>query len=187
MKKIKDARAEYEKVLALKPEQEDALYGKALALKTEGDLPAAMEAFKAYVALPKASKAKEAQGQIASIDLRLKNPPAAAGGVKPANGAVAARPAGASDLDLSKLPQGATADQAPGAEALPSEAEGAMAPDEKPAEKTDPKPPVVAPAGKTPAATPAAGKGEGAPPAAKDGGVQNTQPANAVHARAGPG
>src|SRR5205085_7019467 len=50
LRKPKDARAEYEKVLALKPGQEDALYGKAVALKTEGDLPGAMQAFKEYVA-----------------------------------------------------------------------------------------------------------------------------------------
>jgi hypothetical protein len=99
LKKSRDARAEYEKVLALKPGQEDALYGKAVALKAEGDLPGAMAAFKAYAGLPKAPRAKEAQNQIAAIDLRLKNPPAAA--PKPA-----ARPAAAAEVDLSKLPQG---------------------------------------------------------------------------------
>ena len=113
LRKSKDARAEYEKVLAMKPGQEDALYGKAMALKTEGDLPAAMQAFKEYVANSKATHIKEAQNQIAAIDLRLKNPPA-----KPA--APAAKPASAAaTLDLSKLPQGT--DTGPSTEKLPAE------------------------------------------------------------------
>jgi tetratricopeptide (TPR) repeat protein len=112
LKKPKDARAEYEKVLAMKPSQEDALYGKALALKAEGDLRAAMEAFKAYLATPKAAHAREAQNQIAAIDLRLKNPPATAQAMKPG-----AKPAG--ELDLSKLPQGT--DIGPSNDKLPTE------------------------------------------------------------------
>jgi len=113
LRKPKDARAEYEKVLALKPGQEDALYGKALALKAENDLPAAMQAFKEYVASSKATHVKEAQNQIAAIDLRLKNPPAAAPKAA-ANKAAAA-------LDLSKLPQGT--DTGPSIEKLPSDEE----------------------------------------------------------------
>ena len=112
LKKPKEARAEYDKVLALRLNQEDALYGRALALKTEGDLPGAMEAFKAYAAQPKAGKLKEAQAQIASIDLRLKNPPQAPK-------AAAARPAGG-DVDLSRLPVGT--DTGPASTQLPSEA-----------------------------------------------------------------
>jgi Flp pilus assembly protein TadD len=110
LKKPKEARGEYEKVLALKPGQEDALYGRAVALKAEGDLPGAMQAFKAYVGLPKAARAKEAQNQIAAIDLRLKNP-----APKPA--AAAPRPATA-ETDLSKLPQGT--DTGPSPEKLPT-------------------------------------------------------------------
>ncbi|MCA1829653.1 MAG: tetratricopeptide repeat protein, partial [Myxococcales bacterium] len=109
LRRPKDARAEYEKVLALKPGQEDALYGKALALKAENDLPAAMQAFKEYVANSTATHVKEAQNQIAAIDLRLKNPPAAA-----------PRAAGAKAvLDLAKLPQGT--DTGPATEKLPTE------------------------------------------------------------------
>ena len=77
-KKPREARAAYEEVLALRPEQEDALYGRAVALKAEGELAQAMEAFQRYVGLPQPGKAKEARAQIASIELRLKNPPPAA-------------------------------------------------------------------------------------------------------------
>ena len=72
-KEPKQARAEYERVLALKANQEDALYGRALALRAEGNLMAALQAFKVYLARPGAGKSKEAQAQIATIDLRLKN------------------------------------------------------------------------------------------------------------------
>jgi len=73
LRKPREARAEYEKVLALDPHQDDALYGKALALKAEGDLEGALRAFKEYTALPKAGFLKEAQNQLAAIDLRLKS------------------------------------------------------------------------------------------------------------------
>ena len=95
LKKPKEARGEYEKVLALKPGEEDALYGRAVALKAEGDLTGAIEAFKAYVLIPKAARAKEAQNQIAALDLRLKNPPAKPTAPKPPPPAP----------DLAKLPQ----------------------------------------------------------------------------------
>lgn len=121
LKKPKEARAEYEKVLAVRPQQEDALFGRATALKLEGDLPAALEAFKAYAQLPKAVKLKEAQAQVASIDLRLKNPPQAA---KPA--AVAKeRAAPGGEVDLSRLPIGT--DTGPAATQLPSDAPDAPA------------------------------------------------------------
>jgi tetratricopeptide (TPR) repeat protein len=151
LRKPREARAEYEKVLALKPGQEDALYGKALALKQENDLPAALQAFKEYLANSRATHVKEAQNQIAAIDLRLKNPPAAA--PKPAT---AAKPnAAAAQLDLSKLPQGT--DTGPSSEKLPAE-EG-MGP------------------GSAPEATPKTDKpAEKVPAAGKDGGVQNAQP-----------
>ena len=106
-----EARAEYEKVLAIAPRQDDALYGRATALKSEGDLPAALSGFKEYLGLPKASRLKEAQNQLASIDLRLRNAP-------PAVARTAAKAAGAS-LDLSKLPQGADPGSSP--EDLPPE------------------------------------------------------------------
>ena len=146
LRKPKDARAEYEKVLALKPGQEDALYGKALALKAENDLPAAMQVFKEYVANGKATHVKEAQNQIAAIDLRLKNPPKLA--------VPAARPAtAAASLDLSKLPQGT--DTGPSSEKLPTE-EG------------------MGPGAATPAETPVKSPDKAAP-SGKDGGTQNTQ------------
>ncbi|MGZ6142977.1 MAG: tetratricopeptide repeat protein [Myxococcales bacterium] len=148
LRKAKDARAEYEKVLAMRPGQEDALYGKAVALKAENDLPAAMQAFKEYVANSKATHVKEAQNQIAAIDLRLKNP-----APKPAP--VAAKPASAAAaLDLSKLPQGT--DTGPSSEKLPTDegmGPGAATPPESPA-KTPEKP----------------------APTGKDGGVQNSAP-----------
>ena len=118
LKKSKDARAEYEKVLAMKPAQEDALYGRAVALKAEGDLPGALQAFKEYAANSKATHVKEAQTQIASIDMRLKNPPAA----QPKPAAIAAKPATPAqdaELDLSKLPQGT--DTGPSTEKLPAD------------------------------------------------------------------
>ena len=147
LRKARDARAEYEKVLALRPGQEDALYGKALALKAEGDLPGALQAFQEYAGNSKATHLKEAQSQIAAIDLRLKNPPAVAK-------AGAARGAGPSQMDLSKLPQGT--DTGPSGEKLPSEENAPEAParsTDKPAEKV--------------------------PAAGKDGGVQNGQPQSA--------
>ena len=153
LRRPKDARGEYEKVLALRPGQEDALYGKALALKAENDLPAALQAFKEYAANSKATHVKEAQNQIAAIDLRLKNPPASA--PRPA-GAPAGRPAGsaAAELDLSQLPQGT--DTGPSVEKLPAD-EGGAAPE-----------PAAKPADKSPA--------EKVPAAGKDGGVQNALP-----------
>ena len=172
-KKPKDARAEYEKVLAMKPSQEDALYGKALALKAENDLPGAMAAFKAYVSGGKAAHAKEAEGQIAAIDLRLKNPPAALKPAAPpekrAVAAGAGAGAGSGEFDLSKLPQG-TDTGGPSAEKLPSEAPSEAAP--LPA---IPAAPAAAPAPKKddPAPKPAAGK---------DGGVQNAKQASTVQA-----
>ncbi len=113
LRRPKDARAEYEKVLALRPGQEDALYGRALALKAEGDLPAALQAFKEYAANSKATHVKEAQGQIASIDMRLKHPPATL------PRAAAAQKTAAPGLDLSKLPQGT--DPGPSNEKLPAD------------------------------------------------------------------
>jgi tetratricopeptide (TPR) repeat protein len=139
LKRPKDARAEYEKVLAARPRQEDALYGRANALKIEGDLPGALEAFKAYALLPKAAKLKEAQAQVASIDLRLKNPPQAA---KPA--AVAkerGQGAAEGEVDLSKLPVGT--DTGPAATQLPSDSPDAApspAPEKAPAPPQDKAP-----------------------------------------------
>jgi Flp pilus assembly protein TadD len=157
LRKPKEARGEFEAALALKPGQEDALYGKALALKAENDLPAALQAFKEYAAGSKAAHLTEAKAQITSIELRLKNPPAQA--AKPA-GAPSARPAGsaAAELDLSKLPQGA--DSGPSNEKLPTEeGKGPGAAPDAPAKATD-KP-----------------AGSEVPAAGKDGGVQNALPA----------
>jgi tetratricopeptide (TPR) repeat protein len=125
LRKPKDARAEFEKVLALKAGQEDALYGRAVALKAEGDLPAALEAFKAYALGPKASKLKDAQSQMASIELRLKNPPQA-----PRAAVKERAAAGSGDVDLSRLPIGT--DTGPAATQLPTEA--------PPAPETAPQP-----------------------------------------------
>ena len=101
-----------------------------MALKAEGDLPGAMAAFKAYAGLPSAAKAKEAQNQIAQIDMRLKNPPAAA--PKPS-----ARPAAAAaEMDLSKLPQGTdTGGSAPEKLPAPEGSAPAAAPEPKEKEK----------------------------------------------------
>ena len=153
LKRPREARAEYEKVLAVRPQQEDALYGRANALKLEGDLPAALEAFKAYALLPKAARLKDAQAQMASIDLRLKNPPQAA---KPAAPAASAAPAAAAkgraaegEVDLSRLPVGS--DTGPAATQLPPDAPEAPAPAPaaapapgKPAPKGDAQKPTAA-------------------------------------------
>ena len=113
LKKPAQARAEFEKVLALAPGQGDALYGKAVALKAEGDLAGALQAFKEYASGGSREHAREAEGQIASIDLRLRNA---------AQTPAAARPAPdkrAAGLDLSKLPQ--SAEPGAPAEKLPAE------------------------------------------------------------------
>lgn len=106
MKKPREARAEFEKVLEMRPAQDDALYGRALALRAEGDLAAALQAFQEYARNSQATHLKEAQGQIAAIDLRLKNPP------RPAT------PKPAAPLDLGGLPQGSESEPSP--EPLPS-------------------------------------------------------------------
>jgi len=98
-------------VLALDPAQDDALYGKASALKAEGNLDAARQAFQQYAALPRATRLKEAQTQLAAIDLRLKSTAQAAVKPVPKSATVG--------LDLSKLPQGS--DPAPPSEPLPAD------------------------------------------------------------------
>ena len=75
LKRPSEARAEFEKVLAMQPAEDDALYGRALALKAENDLAGALQAFHDYVTAAKAAHLKEARGQIASIEMRLKNAP----------------------------------------------------------------------------------------------------------------
>jgi Flp pilus assembly protein TadD len=65
------ARAEYEAVLALKPGQDDALFGRAAALRAEGDLAGARVAFERYASGEKPARLKEALAQIAAIVLRL--------------------------------------------------------------------------------------------------------------------
>ena len=112
LKKPAEARAAYERVLALKPGQDDALWGKATALKAEGKLPEAMAAFKSYSEAPKAVRLKDAQGQIAQIDLRLKNPPLKA---PPPEAKKEAKPAAGSDISMLALPPGASAGAEPAA------------------------------------------------------------------------
>jgi tetratricopeptide (TPR) repeat protein len=67
-----DARGEYERVLALAPDDEEALYGRAAAIQAQGELAAALEAFRAYAARPSAARAKDAAARISAIELRLK-------------------------------------------------------------------------------------------------------------------
>ena len=102
--KPREARAAYEKVLAVHPRHDDALFGKALALKAEGDLQAALQAFREYAALPDAARERDAQTQLAAIDLRLKSRAQAPAPVPKEAG-----------LDLSKLPQGEEPEPAGGA------------------------------------------------------------------------
>ena len=109
LKKPAEARAAYEKVLALKPGQDDALWGKATSLKAEGKLPEAMAAFKSYAEAPKAARAKDAQGQIAQIDLRLKNPPQKA---PPPEAKKDTKAGAGSDISMLALPTGAAASEA---------------------------------------------------------------------------
>jgi tetratricopeptide (TPR) repeat protein len=106
----REARAEYEKVLAVDPRQDDALYGKALALKNEGDLASALAAFKQYLSLSRPAHLKEAQGHLAAIGLRLKHSPSPVAATTPKEAAAG--------LDLSTLPQGSK--QGPAAEELPA-------------------------------------------------------------------
>jgi Flp pilus assembly protein TadD len=111
LRKPREARAEFDKVLAIRPQHDDALYGKAMALKAEGDLQAALQAFRQYAALPNAPRQRDAQTQLAAIDLRIRSAPGPA--AKPGTRAAAA------GLDLSKLPQGANAE--PSSETLPAD------------------------------------------------------------------
>ena len=109
-KKPREARAEYEMTLQAKPGQEDALFGRAVALKAEGDLPGAMAAFQLVAASSNPQRSKEAQGQIAAIDLRLKNPPQAARPAPDAAKAEAKHESNAgSDLSSLPIPTGAEA------------------------------------------------------------------------------
>ena len=110
LKKPADARAAYERVLALRPGQDDALYGKAAALRAEGKLPEAMAAFKAYAASEKALRLKDATAQISQIDLRLKNPPKAV--VEVAKREPTKSGAGA-DISKLELPPGAAGSSEP--------------------------------------------------------------------------
>jgi Flp pilus assembly protein TadD len=105
LRRPREARAEYEKVLAVRPRQDDALYGKALALKAEGDLQAASLAFREYAALPDAARRRDAQMQLAAIDLRLRN-------ALPRVETTVPRGA-AAGLDVSKLPPGEDAEPSP--------------------------------------------------------------------------
>ena len=59
-------------MLALSPRQDDALYGRAVALKGEGDLAGALTAFREYVALPTRPRLQDAQNQLAALALRMK-------------------------------------------------------------------------------------------------------------------
>src|SRR5262249_5689272 len=111
LRRPREARAEFEKVLAIHPQHDEALYGKAMALKAEGDLQAALQAFQQYAALPNGSRHRDAQTQLAAIDLRLRS--AAEPAARPAPKSAAA------GLDLSKLPQGTDSDPPP--EALPAD------------------------------------------------------------------
>ena len=108
--KPREARAEYEKVLAVEPRQDDALFGKAVALRAEGDLASALAAFKQYLSLPRPARLKEAQGHLAAIDLRLKHSPPPVAKMTPKDAAAG--------LDLSTLPQGSK--ERPSAEQLPA-------------------------------------------------------------------
>jgi cellulose synthase operon protein C len=72
-RKVALARAEFDEVLRLRPGEIDALYGRASALRAEGQLELALRAFREYVTRPNASRLKEAKGNIAAIELRLKS------------------------------------------------------------------------------------------------------------------
>jgi tetratricopeptide (TPR) repeat protein len=72
LRKPAEARGEYERVLALAPDDEDALYGRAAAIQAQGELAAALDAFRAYAARPRATRVKDAAARISAIELRLK-------------------------------------------------------------------------------------------------------------------
>ncbi|MFL5427512.1 MAG: tetratricopeptide repeat protein [Myxococcales bacterium] len=71
-RKVALARAEFDEVLRLAPGEIDALYGRAAALRAEGQLEMALRAFREYVGKPNAPRIREAQGNISAIELRLK-------------------------------------------------------------------------------------------------------------------
>jgi len=78
------ARAQFDEVLRLLPGEIDALYGRAAALRAEGQLELALRAFREYVTRPNATRLKEAKGNIAAIELRLKSAAVPAEGTAPA-------------------------------------------------------------------------------------------------------
>lgn len=100
--KPREAREQYEKVLAVHPQHDDALFGKALALKAEGDLQGALQAFREYAALPNPARRRDAQTQLAAIDLRLKSKAPAPAEAGP---------------DLSRLPHGESEEAPPAGDA----------------------------------------------------------------------
>lgn len=82
LRRFKEARGEYEQVLAAQPRDVDALFGRAVALKAEGDLPSSLQAFKDYLALDGPPKAADARTQVASLEARLKAAPQQPPGVQ---------------------------------------------------------------------------------------------------------
>ena len=151
LKRPAEARAAYQKVLALKPGQDDALWGQATALKAEGKLPEAMAAFKSYALAPKALRVRDAQGQIAQIDLRLKNPPQKA---PPPDAKKDANAGAGSDISMLTLPPGVAASsepapnlptdlQLPGEEPLAIPPSAVTAPPATPAPKASDKAPAA--------------------------------------------
>ena len=85
-RKVALARAEFDEVLRLAPGEIDALYGRAAALRAEGQLEMALRAFREYLARPDAPRIREAQGNISAIELRLKTAAAPKPEIVPAQG-----------------------------------------------------------------------------------------------------
>ena len=81
---VREARAAYDRVLALSPRQDDALYGKAAALKGSGDLAGALAAFQEYAALPGPPRLQDARNQLAALALRMKAKEAGSAPAQPA-------------------------------------------------------------------------------------------------------
>ncbi|HTO99103.1 MAG TPA: tetratricopeptide repeat protein [Myxococcales bacterium] len=80
LQKPAEARAEYERVLAARPDEDDALYGRALALRAEGSLEAAAAAFQQYLPHAQGTRAHQVRAQIAAIELRMRTAQAAPAG-----------------------------------------------------------------------------------------------------------
>jgi Flp pilus assembly protein TadD len=74
-KKPKEAATEFDRVLALRPDQPDAVFGLALSYKTTKDLAKSKSMLEKYLALADAPKKADAQKLLEQVNHTLANPP----------------------------------------------------------------------------------------------------------------